>query len=87
MVGLEGIALEVCGAWLWVSGNTKPHKEVFKKAGFFWASKKMQWYFRTPEYQSHSRGNWSMDDIRACHGSEKIDPEDKPRGQKAKIGR
>lgn len=75
VVGLEGISLEVCGAWLWVSGNTKPHKEVFKKAGFFWASKKMQWYFRTPEYQSHNRGDWSMEKIREFHGSEKIDPE------------
>ncbi len=41
-----GLEIEVCGAWLWVSGDTKPHREILKTAGFKWASKKLMWNFR-----------------------------------------
>jgi hypothetical protein len=68
-----GLTLEVCGVWVWVSGDTKPHKETLKTAGFMWAPKKMQWYFRPAEYKSRTRGKtWSMDKIRDKYGSEKI---------------
>lgn len=43
---LIGLEIEICGAWVWVSGNTKEHKEVLKVAGFKYASKKKCWYFR-----------------------------------------
>ena len=33
MVGLDGLDIEVCGAWVWVSGETYKHKAVFKEAG------------------------------------------------------
>lgn len=26
-----GLTIEICGAWVWVSGDTKSHKEVLKK--------------------------------------------------------
>jgi len=75
VVGLNGISLEICGAWIWVSGNTYPHKAAFKAAGFMWASKKKQWYFRPPEWQSSNRyGEWDMEAIREKFGSEKVDP-------------
>jgi len=75
VIDLDGIALEICGAWIWVSGNTYPHKAAFKTAGFMWASKKRQWYFRPPEWQSSNRyGEWDMDSIREKFGSETIDP-------------
>lgn len=67
-----GLEIERCGAWLWVSGNTKLHRETLKAAGFKWAPKKIRWYFRPAEYKSFSRGNSSMDDIRENHGSEII---------------
>lgn len=31
---------EICGARVWVSGNTKPHKNELKQAGFQCAAKK-----------------------------------------------
>lgn len=30
--------------WLWISGNTREHKEEFKKMGAFFTGKKMMWY-------------------------------------------
>lgn len=74
LVGLQGLSVEVCGAWLWVSGNTYPHKAALKESGFMWASKKKQWYFRPAEWSSANRyGEWQMDDIRRFYGSEKVE--------------
>ena len=72
VINLDGVNLEICGLWIWLSGNTKEHKEVIKEAGYFWASKKKSWYFRPAEYKSGNRSNWSMDKIRDEHGTQKI---------------
>ncbi|MCG5342102.1 molecular chaperone DnaJ, partial [Acinetobacter baumannii] len=34
---LEGLEIERIGLWLYVSGNTKAHKEALKEAGLKWA--------------------------------------------------
>ena len=67
-----GLTIEICGSWLWVSGDTRPHKEVLKEAGFKWAPKKMMWHFRPSDYKSYNRGKWSIDKIREMHGSQTI---------------
>ena len=67
-----GLNVELCGAWIWISGNTKPHKDILKNSGFFWSPKKLCWYFRPTDYKSHNRGTWSMDKIRAIYGSAEI---------------
>jgi hypothetical protein len=71
LLKLVGINIEVCGAWVWVTGNTRPYKDVLGKQGLglFWASKKQAWYFRPSDWKSHSRGNWELDQIREKHGS------------------
>lgn len=70
-----GLTIEICGAWVWISGNTKPHKEALKTAGFVWAPKKMQWYFRPEDYKSRNHKTWSMDEIRKRYGSDLIKDE------------
>jgi len=67
-----GLDIEVCGSWVWLHGDTKPHKELLKEAGFMWAPKKALWYYRPADYKSKARGNFSMDDIRLRHGREKV---------------
>lgn len=68
---LAGLDIEICGAWVWVSGNTKQHRGVLKEAGFKYASKKKRWYFRPDDWQSRSRGSLSMEEIRGKYGSDK----------------
>jgi hypothetical protein len=46
-----GLTIEICGSWLWVSGDTRPHKDILKEAGFKWAPKKMMWHFRPADYK------------------------------------
>lgn len=72
VINLAGIEIEICGAWIWLTGDTKPHKEIIKSAGFKWASKKKAWNYRPSDWKSASRGSYSMDDIRATHGSTAI---------------
>ncbi len=77
IINIEGLIVEICGSWVWLSGNTKPHKNTIKTAGYFWASKKRQWYFRPSDYKSRSRGGVSMDKIRDMHGSTHVKAKDK----------
>lgn len=70
IIFFEGITIELCGAWVWVSGNTKEYKEQFKALGFRWASKKKMWYWRNEEDATRSRGKYTMDQIRDKFGSE-----------------
>lgn len=72
VMDLEGVEIELIGSWIWVSGNTKEYKDVFKANGFKWASKKIMWYWRPEEYKSYSRKTKSINDIRNKYGSEKI---------------
>ena len=67
-----GLTIEVCGAWVWVSGDTKPHKDILKAAGYKWAMKKLMWFYRPADYKSFSRGSFSIDEIRSKHGSETV---------------
>jgi len=67
-----GLTIEICGSWIWVSGNTKPHKETLKAAGFNWNSKKVKWSFRPAGYKSQNKGKWSMEQIRDTYGSTEV---------------
>ncbi|RED44135.1 J domain-containing protein [Aestuariispira insulae] len=69
IIDLPGLSIEVCGAWAWVTGDTKTHKDALKSAKFKYASKKKSWYFRPEDYRSRG-GNKSMDEIRAKYGSQ-----------------
>jgi len=79
IINLQGLVIELCGAWVWVSGDTKTHKATLKEAGYKWASKKLMWYFRPSDFRSFSRGKASMDDIRASYGSRSVRGQAQPR--------
>lgn len=72
IINLEGINIEICGGWIWVTGNTYQHKAIFKANGFYFASKKVAWYFRSPEYKVHNTKKMSLEDIRTKYGSQQI---------------
>ncbi len=69
LLNLHGLKIEICGAWLWISGDTYMNKAALKACGCFWASKKMQWYWRPAEAKSFNHRPVSMDRIRAKYGS------------------
>jgi hypothetical protein len=69
---LPNIEAEICGNWLWVSGDTKPKAATFKKVGLRWASKKEMWYWRPAGYRKKSKKVYDMDEIRHRFGSKKV---------------
>ncbi|ENO9982411.1 J domain-containing protein [Morganella morganii] len=69
---LSGIIFEVAGNWIWISGDTKTHKDALGANGLGckWSPKKSMWYYRPEEYKAHgNRKSHSMDEIRAMHGT------------------
>ena len=77
LIHLSGINIELCGGWLWLSGNTKEHKDKLKAAGCYWSAKKKMWYWRPADYSCrHNRHSHSMAYIRSKYGSTKIVADD-----------
>ncbi len=72
IITLNGLEIEICGAWVWVFGNTKEYKSILKDNGYKWAPKKKGWYYRPEDYRSSNRGDWSMEEIRDHHGSNHV---------------
>lgn len=85
LVKMKNIEIEICGLYVWVSGDTKQYKDDLKNAGCRWASKKGRWYWRPAECPSMGRGTWSMDKIRSRYGSEFVKAEDPASGDKKQI--
>lgn len=74
IINLQGVVIEICGAWVWVSGNTKEHWPTLKEAGFKFSAPKKMVYFR-PEYaqtRRYKKDGLSMDEIRGKYGADKI---------------
>lgn len=69
IIAYPDIDVEICGSWIWVSGNTKDIKDKLKEAKFFWARNKCSWFWRAEENKSYNRKSMSLDDIRLRHGS------------------
>lgn len=65
----QGIYIEVCGSWVWVTGRTKDYIDQFKALGFWWASKKLAWYWRPAEQKYKHTKTLELDQIREKYGS------------------
>ena len=73
---LRGIDIELCGVWLWVSGDTYSVKDHIKGFGFKFSSKKKNWYwFEGINEQREKKyfGRRTMKQIRNKYGSEKFE--------------
>lgn len=71
-LNLDGVELELCGCWLWATGDTRPHKDTLKAAGYRWSANKAAWYWHEEGYRKHSGKHYTLDDIRAMHGSASV---------------
>ena len=70
IISLDGLIIEICGAWIWVVGDTFTHKTRLQENGFRYAGKKKAWNFRPENWKSRGRGQSSMEDIRNKYGSQ-----------------
>lgn len=68
LLKLGGIHIEVIGCFLWVSGDTKSHKDKLKALGLKWHNKKSCWFLSPEGYRRHGNQEYSMDYIRNLYG-------------------
>lgn len=71
LIKLKDVDVEICGSWIWCSGNTKPYKEIFRRLAFRWSKVKAAWYFHNEPYRKHHGRELSLDEIRNMYGSKK----------------
>lgn len=70
LLKLDGLAIELCGRWLWIGGETKKHKTALSAAGCRWSGSKKLWYWRFQEDSGHwHKGTKTMAQIRSKYGS------------------
>jgi len=79
LIYLEGIEVEICGSWIWVTGNTKQHAAYLKQNGCKWAGKKLAWYWHSGDYKKFTNKVFTLDEIREMHGSEKLESKYQPK--------
>lgn len=69
LLKMQGVEVEVIGCFIWLSGNTKEHKDAIKALGFKWHSKKHMWYKSPAGYHRRGKKQYDMDEIRSMYGS------------------
>jgi hypothetical protein len=70
IIGYDGIVIELCSNWLWLSGKTYKYSKQLKHIGFIWADEKKMWFWRPKDYKSANRKPRTMDYIRDKYGSD-----------------
>jgi curved DNA-binding protein CbpA len=70
---VKNIIIEICGSWLWISGNTFPVHEVLRSFGMRYSKKKKAWYFSPYMSKKRKAGRYSMKKIRNTFGSTILD--------------
>lgn len=71
LLRFPGLTVELCGSWLWITGDTYGIKDQLKAAGCRWSSSKKRWYWHHPEEGSRwHKGTATMSDIRTKYGSQ-----------------
>lgn len=72
LLKMPGLTIELCGIWLWISGDTYTNKDGLKAAGCKWSNNKKMWYWRHPDdhkvYGRHRAA--SIEQIRTRYGSQ-----------------
>ena len=69
LMRMDNIVIEVIGCFVWVSGDTKPYKEILKSLKFKWHTKKLCWYLAPEDYKRRSRKDYELDEIRVMYGT------------------
>jgi len=74
IIHFVGVKIEICGSWVWLSGNTKTYKQEISAVGFRWSKPKTMWYWRAEESRSwYNKKSHDMGYIRSKYGSVNVE--------------
>lgn len=74
---IKDIEIELCGNWLWITGNTYFWKKEIHAQGFKFAKNKQAWFWHPEGYRKKSGKQFNIEQIRNMWGSEKLGTESK----------
>ena len=69
LMRMDDITIEIIGCFVWLTGDTKPHRDRLKELNFRWHSKKIAWYLKPEDYKNRSRKDYNLDEIRQMYGT------------------
>ena len=85
LINLDGLVIEIIGKFVWLSGNTKPHKDIIKSLGFRWSNNKMSWYKSPEGYRRRTGTEYTLDAIRDMFGSQQYTGSQRTSGHAAAL--
>jgi len=77
---LAGIEIALIGLWIWITGDTKPHRQALKDAGCRWHSKRACWYWQNTGYVGRSKA--SLQELADKYGYKAYEFDDERRDAK-----
>lgn len=69
LLHIPGLVIELCGSWLWVTGETYKAKDQLKALKFRFSRNKAAWYYHAEPYRKHGKQEKSLSEIRNMYGS------------------
>jgi len=63
---------DLIGVWVWITGDTKPHKEALKSLKCRWHNKRAAWYFRPESYKGGFSSDGSLEELAAKYGCQNV---------------
>lgn len=75
LIKFQGVHIEICGSWLWITGCTIEYREELKNMKFRWSKSKVAWYYHHEDYRKFTKRTYTLDEIRDLYGSETIKTE------------
>lgn len=72
LINFENINIEICGTWVWITGNTYTYRKELKELKFRFSNNKKAWYYHDEDYHRHSKKRFTLDEIREMHGSQTV---------------
>lgn len=72
IIHFENVKIEIIGTWIWVSGDTKPYRDILKELHFNWCKNKVAWSYHSEPWKRRSNSKTTLEDIRNLYGSEEI---------------
>ena len=85
LLNLSSIEIELCGTWLWITGETKPYKDLLKELNFTFSGKKLAWYWKPGTYKKKSKKELTIEEIRNLYGSNRVQREEQQQEQRQAI--
>lgn len=72
IISLHGVEVSLIGYWVWITGETKQHKEYLKSLSCVWHNKRKCWYYKPKGWGSGRSSPGSLEELARKYGCEKF---------------